>query len=129
MKKTYIIGLICIAVAIGIFVNAAGDVSTYATFDDAQTRGKVKVTGTLDLEQDLIYNPDADPNSFSFHMKDNNGNTSKVIVQKPKPQDFELSEQVVVTGKMNGEIFVASEVLTKCPSKYKDEELILRADS
>ncbi len=129
MKKTYIIGFLCIAAAIGIFFNASSDVSTYATFADAQVRAKVKVTGTLDLDKEFYYDPNEDPNYFSFHMLDNDGVSRKVILTQPKPQDFELSEQVVVTGKMKDEVFVASEVLTKCPSKYKDEELLLRAET
>ncbi len=129
MKKTYIIGFVCIAAAIAIFLNASGDVSTYATFSDAETRSKVKVTGTLDLDKDFFYDPAEDPNYFSFHMLDNDGVSKKVVLTQPKPQDFELSEQVVVTGKMKDEVFVATEVLTKCPSKYKDEELLLRAES
>lgn len=48
---------------------------------------------------------------------------------KAKPQDFERSEQVVLTGKMDGDEFVATEILMKCPSKYKDEEIYLKEKS
>jgi cytochrome c-type biogenesis protein CcmE len=48
--------------------------------------------------------------------------TSKTL----KAQDFELSEQVVVTGEMQNGTFVANEVLMKCPSKYKDEEIYMK---
>jgi cytochrome c-type biogenesis protein CcmE len=44
-----------------------------------------------------------------------------------KPQDFERSEQIVLTGKMRGEDFVASDMLMKCPSKYKDEETFVKS--
>jgi cytochrome c-type biogenesis protein CcmE len=42
-----------------------------------------------------------------------------------KPQDFERSEQIVITGKMSGADFKANHMLLKCPSKYtnKEEEL------
>ncbi len=129
MKKNLIIGIVCILAAVAILISASGDVSTYATFSDAMQRNKVKVTGTLDLEKEFEYDPAVDPNYFSFYMKDTDGSSKKVILTQPKPQDFELSEQVVVTGSMKEDIFVATEVLTKCPSKYKDEELLLRADS
>ena len=46
-----------------------------------------------------------------------------------KPQDFELSEQIVLTGEMRGEAFVASDMLMKCPSKYKDEEIYIKGNS
>ncbi len=119
-----------VVAAIAIFITASGDVSTYASFGDAAiSQGKVKIVGELDREFPVHYDPDTDPNIFRFHMVDNNGESKKVIVGMPKPQDFEKSEQVVVTGKMKDDTFVASEVLTKCPSKYKDEELSLRSDS
>jgi len=37
-----------------------------------------------------------------------------------------MSEQIVVTGKMDGDVFKASEILMKCPSKYKDEEIAVK---
>ena len=41
-----------------------------------------------------------------------------------------MSESVVVTGKMDQEgVFQASEVLLKCPSKYKEEQLALRKEA
>jgi cytochrome c-type biogenesis protein CcmE len=36
--------------------------------------------------------------------------------------DFEKSEQIVVIGKMKGDIFYAKDILTKCPSKYSDTQ-------
>jgi len=115
--------------AVFIFLNASGDVSTYANFDDATKRvGKVKVSGVLDRDKEVIYDPAVDPNYCKFHMIDSEGISQEVILTQPKPQDFERSEQVVVTGKMNDDIFLASEVLTKCPSKYKEDELYLRSE-
>jgi cytochrome c-type biogenesis protein CcmE len=32
----------------------------------------------------------------------------------------------VLTGEMKGENFAASEMLLKCPSKYKDQEIYVR---
>ena len=53
MKKTHIIGLILIAVAIGIIMITTGDASTYVGFDEAESisqqdpNQKVHVVGTL----------------------------------------------------------------------------------
>ena len=47
----------------------------------------------------------------------------KVVFQGSKPQDFERSEQIVLTGKMVGEEFHASKILMKCPSKYNDQQI------
>jgi cytochrome c-type biogenesis protein CcmE len=39
-----------------------------------------------------------------------------------------MSEQIVVTGQLKGEEFIATDILLKCPSKYKDEELYLKSE-
>jgi len=62
-------------------------------------------------------------------MLDNNGESRKVIMKQAKPQDFERSESIVVTGELKNEVFVADEILMKCPSKYKDDEVRIRAES
>ncbi|HMQ48074.1 MAG TPA: cytochrome c maturation protein CcmE [Saprospiraceae bacterium] len=123
MKKAYIVAIVMIAVAVGILVTAADDMSTYATFAQAEESGKrVKIAGQLSKDKAMYYDPQEDPNYFSFFIKDTKGEEKKVVLLSEKPQDFELSEQVVLTGRMKGEEFVATDVLMKCPSKYKDEE-------
>jgi len=130
MKKTHIVALLAIVSAIAIIINGARDVSTYASFADAAESGtEVKVTGELNLDEEIIYQPEIDPNVFSFHMLDNNGESRKVILKQAKPQDFERSESIVVTGELKNEVFVADEILMKCPSKYKDDEVRIRAES
>ena len=52
-----------------------------------------------------------------------NGEEKKVIFNGTKPRDFERSEQIVLTGKIEGEEFKASKILMKCPSKYINDEL------
>ena len=130
MKKTHMVALLAIVSAIAIIINGARDVSTYASFADAAESGtEVKVTGELNLDEEIIYQPEIDPNVFSFHMLDNNGESRKVIMKQAKPQDFERSESIVVTGELKNEVFVADEILMKCPSKYKDDEVRIRAES
>lgn len=127
MKKTYIIGVILIVAAIAVFISASKDMSTYATFSEASSTGKtVKIAGTLVKDMEMVYDPAVDPNYFTFYLRDAKGEQQKVVLLKEKPQDFELSEQIVLTGKMDNNTFVASDMLLKCPSKYKDEELELR---
>jgi len=130
MKKTHIVALLAIVCAIAIIINGARDVSTYASFADAAESGtEVKVTGELNLDEEIIYQPEIDPNVFSFHMLDNNGESRKIIMKQAKPQDFERSESIVVTGELKNDVFVADEILMKCPSKYKDDEIRIRAES
>jgi cytochrome c-type biogenesis protein CcmE len=128
MKATNIVVVAVIAVAVGVLVMASGDMSTYATFEDAaNTTNKVKVVGELAKDKEMYYNPEKDPNYFSFYMKDEEGVEKKVILKSAKPQDFEKSESIVLTGSMAGDEFVATDMLMKCPSKYKDEEIRIKS--
>jgi cytochrome c-type biogenesis protein CcmE len=127
MKPIHIVALLVLAGGVAALTMQAKDVSTYATFTDAkQASAKVKVAGKLIKDKPMVYDPVANPNLFTFYLKDTNGKEVLVNLLKPKPQDFELSEQVVVTGDMQGDAFVANEVLMKCPSKYKDEEIYMK---
>ncbi len=122
--------MLMLVAAILIFVNASNDIATYYNFTTAtEQAGIVKVNGTLDPDHEIKYDPAVNANRFSFHMLDTNGKSLEVIMASAMPQDFERSEQVVVTGSRKGDTFVATEILTKCPSKYKDEELYIRSES
>ena len=122
MKKSHIIGIIIIAIAIGAIFTLLGDASTYATFSIAQaSEGKeFHVVGRLDKSKEMLYSPEQDPNIFTFYMKDSDSTEKKVILHQAKPQDFEHTEQIVAIGKCEGKEFHASSVLMKCPSKYVD---------
>lgn len=127
MKATHIIIVAAIAIAVGVLVMASGDMSTYATFEQAaKTKNTVKVVGQLSKDKEMYYDPEVNPNYFSFYMKDEDGTERKVILKSERPQDFEKSEQIVLTGAMQGEEFVATDMLMKCPSKYKDEEIRIK---
>ena len=124
MKKSSIIGIIIIAIAIGVIISTYADSSTYGSFTEARaTASELHVVGQLNKNKQLIYNPQQDANYFSFYMKDNKGDESKVVFSGTKPQDFERSEQIVLTGKMIGSEFHASKILMKCPSKYTKDQI------
>src|SRR5690606_3452488 len=124
MKKSSILGIVAIAVAIAIIISIYADSSTYASFTEAQkTEAELHVVGQLNKEKDLIYNPIENANYFAFYMLDEHGEECKVVFNGSKPQDFERSEQIVLTGKMIGHEFHASKILMKCPSKYNEEQV------
>ncbi len=113
-----------VAAAILIFMNASKDVSTYSNFKEAIASGdRVKVVGKLNKEKPTFYDPLNNPNLFKFYLLDDKGTEKEVLLAKAKPQDFERSEQIVLTGKMKDNQFYADEILMKCPSKYKQEEI------
>jgi cytochrome c-type biogenesis protein CcmE len=124
MKKSSILGIVAIAVLIAIIISIYGDSSTYASFTEAQTtEAELHVVGQLNKEKELVYNPIENANYFSFFMLDEEGKECKVVFNGSKPQDFERSEQIVLTGRMVGDEFHASKILMKCPSKYNDQEI------
>ncbi len=126
MKKSSIVGLIVIAVAIAMIIVIYTDSSTYSTFTEASAKEtELYVVGVLNKEKDLYYEPTIDANHFSFYMYDNDSTERKVVFRGSKPQDIERSEQIVLTGKMVGEEFHASKILMKCPSKYNQDEVEL----
>lgn len=112
-----------------MLISASKDMSTYSTFAQVKrSHETAKVVGILAKDKPMYYNAEEDPNLFRFYMTDQEGEVHQVTLKAPKPQDFELSEQVVATGSFEGEEFVASSILMKCPSKYKNEEVLVRSN-
>jgi cytochrome c-type biogenesis protein CcmE len=136
MKKSHMIALGVIAIAIVMIISTVGDASTYSDFGEARRLAKegssssVHVVGELkkDFEgniEGMLYQPAINPNKFEFIMIDSLQKESKVVYMKPKPQDMEKSEKVVVVGNMNLDenYFLAEQILLKCPSKYNNGDL------
>ena len=128
MKKTHIVLLVLMAVAVGVIIAMSADFTTYADFTQALSKPDkvVKVVGYLAKDKEIIYDPQKDANYFAFTMTDKAGNAQQVWYKGSKPQDFERSEQVVITGHMEGQMFHASEILLKCPSKYVNDQIVLK---
>lgn len=124
MKKSSIFGLVVIAIAIAVIVSVYSNSSTYGSFKDAEkTASELHVVGHLNKNKELTYDATKDANYFSFYMTDNKGEECKVVFTGSKPQDFERSEQIVLTGQMEGKEFHASKILMKCPSKYTQDKV------
>lgn len=125
MKKTHIALLILVAAAVCLIVVMFGDFSTYETFGTAAQNPdkQLYVIGVLDGDRKIDYDPKVDPNHCSFLAKDKSGETRKVIFNGEKPRDIEKSEQIVMKGRMEGDIFRCNQIQMKCPSKYKNDQI------
>ncbi|MDB5145504.1 MAG: cytochrome biosis protein [Mucilaginibacter sp.] len=124
MKKSSIFGLVVIATAISVIICTYSSSSTYGSFADAKkTAGELHVVGHLDKGKELYYDAEKNANYFSFFVKDSQNQECKVVFTGTKPQDFERSEQIVLTGQMIGNEFHASNILMKCPSKYTQDKI------
>jgi cytochrome c-type biogenesis protein CcmE len=135
MKKTHIIGIAVIAIAIVIIISTAGDASTYVTFTEAAEMAKegdnksIHVVGKLPKNQtgEIVgIEESPDKLSFSFILSDNNNKQEKVYHNNPIPADFKKSEQVVIIGGYKNDVFVAKQILLKCPSKYQENKLSVK---
>lgn len=129
MKKKNIFGgaIIVIFMTLMGYLFTQTNVSYESDFDIVRSSDKtVKATGFWVKEKK--YDLDQANHIFSFFMKDENGKEMKVIYKGAIPNNFESATSVVVTGKYNNNYFHATDILTKCPSKY-EEELDHRAES
>jgi len=124
MKKSSIVLIVIIAIAIAMIVVIYVDSSTYSTFAEArEKKTELYVSGVLNKAKAVDYDPVKDPNRFSFFMYDSDSAECLVVFRGAKPQDFERAETIVLTGKMDGDVFLASKILMKCPSKYNQDEV------
>src|SRR5437870_3285488 len=100
MKKVHIIGIVVIALSLGVIMSTISSSGTYASFTEAgQHSGHVyHVAGKLRKDKPFEYNPIVNADLFSFYMTDKDGVEKKVLLNKAKPQDFEKSETIVVIG-------------------------------
>ena len=123
MKKIHIALLVLIAVTIAVLISFMGTLSTYDTVQTAtKKRGKtVSIIAKLDRTHPIEYDAVRNPNFLSFMAYDSLGSNMRVIYRKEKPANLEHSERLVLKGKMGDDHFECSEILMKCPSKYKDD--------
>ena len=123
MKIKFLVLLVVAAVAVGVILSTFADASVYADFKQARNAPdrEFHIIGTLDTARAIVYDP-ASPNYMSFYLTDDKGETLLVEYYNAKPQDFEKSEKVVITGKIQGDRFVAGSLLLKCPSKYNEDD-------
>ena len=124
MKKSSIIGLVAIAIAIAVIIATYSKSSSYSSFAEAKkSKSDIQIIGHLDKNKELYYNAVKDANYFSFYVRDTDKMECKVVFTGTKPQDFERSEQIVLTGHMEGNDFHATSILMKCPSKYTQDKV------
>lgn len=121
MNVKVVAGLVVIVA--GVILSAVNFIDSnveYGDFAEAQRVGKrIQVKGEWVRDQESYF--DAEKAQFIFYMKDDAGEVRKVVLEGAMPNNFELATSVVAKGKIDGDSFHASEVLTKCPSKYEGD--------
>lgn len=121
MNPKIIVGGIVIVVF--IIFGAYSFLESTVEYTDLQTAmktgKKVQVKGYWVKEKDVAYN--AEENQFSFYMKDDRNDETRVVLDGAKPNNFEIASSIVVKGRYKHGYFHATDVLTKCPSKYEGQ--------
>lgn len=86
-----------------------------------KTHKKVQLKGAWNKTKDAAFDPKS--STFTFYLVDDSGRECKVILNGAAPNNFEMATSVVAKGRFDAEddAFHATEVLTKCPSKYEAE--------
>ncbi len=122
MKSKYIFGGVIIVVFFFImgYLFTQTDIKYENDFSKiVNNTHTVKATGAW--VKSKSYQLDKVNNIFSFYMVDNFGKEIKVVYKGSIPNNFESCTSVVVTGKYKDGQFVATDILTKCPSKYESQ--------
>ncbi len=123
MKKIHIVLLVLVAATIAVLIGFLNVTTTYDTVATAISKpGKfVHLMARLDKSQPVEYDALKNPNYLAFTAVDTLGKSVKVIYHNPKPENFEVSERLVLKGKYIDNYFACKSIQTKCPSKYKDD--------
>jgi cytochrome c-type biogenesis protein CcmE len=97
----------------------------YTDFARAEmVKKKVQVKGTWVKEKEASF--DAARSQYSFFMKDDNKKEVKVVLDGAKPNNFDIATSIVAKGRFQDGAFHATEILTKCPSKYNGDSTAVK---
>lgn len=118
MKSKYLIGIVIIVVFV-IFgaLSFRKTLTPYVSFVEAKKSGTtVQVIGEIVFSE---VNYDINAHQLQFPIMDEKQNKMMVVYSGTKPANFEQANKVVVIGKYENGVFVADQLLVKCPSKYQ----------
>jgi cytochrome c-type biogenesis protein CcmE len=126
MKAKYIIGAIIIVVFLGWGASAFLKTTIqYVSLDEAWHSSRtVQVMGKIDFAK-VNYN--AGEKRLEFSIYDPKAADTVTAARMPVvfygvvPGNFDQAQSVVLKGKPDNGVFVADQMLVKCPSKYQGE--------
>ncbi len=121
MKTKYIVaGVVIVAFVVFGAVSFMQNNIAYVSAKTAEkTNRTVQVKGSWVKSMQSYYDPNT--NTFHFYMMDDNKTILPVVLAGAKPNNFEIANDIVAKGRYEDGAFQASEVLTKCPSKYQSK--------
>jgi cytochrome c-type biogenesis protein CcmE len=126
VKAKYVIGSIIIVLFVVWGASAFLKTTVrYVSIEEARHATRVvQVMGKIDFDQ-VAYNSGAGRLEFAIYdAKAANQETAehlKVVYYGVVPGNFDQATSVVLKGRSDSGIFVADQMLVKCPSKYQGE--------
>jgi cytochrome c-type biogenesis protein CcmE len=124
MRNKYVFGGFIIVIFLGfmVYLFTQSNIKYENDFEKVKSQDKiVKATGSWVKEKS--YEMDRQNRIFSFYMVDTQGHQMRVVFNGTMPNNFESAKSVVVTGEYKDGCFHASNILTKCPSKYEGQNV------
>ena len=119
-KKSYIIGAVIVASAlIMAMYSFQSTLTAYVSVSEAKVSPRaVQVAGVVVKGSERY---DLKSNKLMFTLREDTGDEMAVEYDGRKPANFDDVTKVVSVGKYNAEreLFVATELLVKCPTKYE----------
>jgi len=128
MKKSYILAFCLIFGAIGYlaFATIQENKVYFLNVSEALAMGKNKIKQArlfgLVSKRDFHKTKGGLEVSFLLMDKKNPQEIIPVFYQGALPDTFKPGVEVIVEGKMDKDKFIASSIITKCPSKYKKKQ-------
>ena len=123
MSRTNIVVILLVAVLMGTLFSVFTTNSESVVFARAFAEPGIefKVSGTLDTDHPVVYDPEVAVAETRFHMHHKEGDIHEVLLTKAKPTGLEQSESIDLYGTVIDGEFIAGEMLMKCPSKYNEQ--------
>jgi len=120
MKKSYVIGGVVIVLAVAMAMYSfQSTLTSYVSVSEAKASNRpVQVAGIVVEGTDRY---DLNSNNLLFTLREDSGDQMKVEYDGPRPGNFDNVTKVVAIGKYEPKrkVFLARELLVKCPSKYE----------
>jgi cytochrome c-type biogenesis protein CcmE len=123
LRPLHLIGIaiIVLAIVLGYYGLQSGLRPYTTSVDEAISSGRgVQLAGFLYPGETGGYDEKGD---FTFKLQDSTGQVVQVVYTKPKPANFEQAISIVAIGRydQSKDVFVADDMLVKCPSKYQEQ--------
>lgn len=121
MKPKVIVGAVIVVgfIIFGSYSFLESNVEYTDVAGAMNTHKKVQLKGAWNKEKPSAFDPKS--STFTFYLIDDTGRECKVVLDGAAPNNFELATSVVAKGRYLEDegYFHATELLTKCPSKYE----------